>query len=38
VMWRRERQLGLDLIGMLADTGAFVTGDTDRPARLILVF
>lgn len=38
VMWRRERQLGLDLIGMLADTGAYVTGDTERPARLILVF
>ncbi len=38
VLWRRDRQLGLDLIGMLADTGAYVTGDTDRPARLVLVF
>ena len=38
VLWRRDRQLGLDLVGMLADTGAFVTGDTDRPARLILAF
>ena len=38
VLWRRDRQLGLDLVGMLADTGAYVTGDTDRPARLILHF
>lgn len=31
-----ERQhLGLDLVGLLAETGAFVTGDTDRPARLV---
>jgi hypothetical protein len=38
VMWRDSRQLGLDLVAMLADTGAFVTGDTERPARLALVF
>lgn len=25
---------GLDLIGVLAETGAFVTGDSPRPARL----
>ena len=29
--------LGLDLIGMLAETGAFVTGDTDQHARLVLL-
>jgi hypothetical protein len=38
VLWRKDRQLGLDLVGMLADTGAYVTGDTDRPARLVLLF
>ncbi len=27
--------LGLDLIGMLADTGAFIFGDTQIPARLV---
>jgi hypothetical protein len=27
--------LGLDLIGMLAETGAFVTGDSRVPARLV---
>lgn len=36
VLWRRDHHLGLDLVGMLADTGAYVMGDTDRPARLIL--
>ncbi|RKZ12896.1 hypothetical protein DRQ50_11275 [bacterium] len=38
VMWRGTRCLGLDLVAMLADTGGFVTGDTDRPARLTLQF
>ena len=38
VMWREGRQLGLDLVGMLADSGAFVLGDSDRPARLALIF
>ena len=38
VMWRDSRRLGLDLVAMLADTGAFVTGDSERPARLALVF
>ena len=28
--------LGLDLIGLLAETGACVTGDTHKPARLLL--
>ncbi len=27
--------LGLDLIGLLAETGAHVTGDTKEPARLV---
>ena len=31
-----NNDLGLDLIGMLADTGAFVTGDTSEPAFLPL--
>ena len=26
--------LGLDLIGLLAETGAFITGDSEAPARL----
>jgi len=38
VLWRRDHHLGLDLIGMLADTGAFITGDTTRPAHLVLHF
>ena len=38
VLWRRDHHLGLDLIGMLADTGAFITGDTPRPAHLVLYF
>ncbi len=38
VLWRRDHHLGLDLIGMLAETGAFVTGDTPRPAHLVLHF
>lgn len=29
--------LGLDLIGLLAETGAFVTGDTTVPARIRLL-
>jgi len=38
VFWREERQLGLDLVGMLADTGAYVTGDTEEAAQLVLEF
>ncbi len=35
-------RLGLDLVGLLADTGAFVTGafvtgDSDQPARLVML-
>jgi uncharacterized protein len=32
-----EINMGLDLIGMLADTGAFVSGDSADPARLRLL-
>ena len=30
-----EIDLGLDLVGLLAETGAFVTGDSSTPARLV---
>jgi len=36
VLWGRERRLGLDLQAMLDETGAYVHGRTDRPARLVL--
>ncbi len=38
VTWGHERHLGLDLQAMLDDTGAYVHGRSDRPARLDLVF
>ena len=36
VAWAEGGDLGLDLIGMLAETGAYITGDTDASAILLL--
>ena len=36
VAWAEGGDLGLDLIGMLAETGAFVTEDSKSPALLYL--
>ena len=36
VSWAEGWDLGLDLIGMLAETGAYVTGDTKDSAVLLL--
>ncbi len=36
VSWAEGYDLGLDLIGMLAETGAYVTGDTKDSAVLLL--
>jgi len=35
VVWAEDCDLGLDLIGMLAETGAFVTGNSQDPAVLV---
>lgn len=30
-----DTNLGLDLIGLLAETGAYITGDSEKPAQLV---
>ena len=36
VAWAEGFDLGLDLVGMLAETGAFVTGNSQNPAVLVI--